>query len=67
MAEDVDPEIAASAWSPVADFLEVAVASGGLVPCTRGWKWRQQQLVRTHLNIPQASSLGQTYAQVILA
>ena len=56
----------ASAWSSVADFLEVAVASGGLVPGTRGWKRRQQQLVRTHLNIPQASLLGQAYAQVIL-
>jgi hypothetical protein len=56
----------ASAWSSVADFLEVAVASGGLIPGTRGWKKRQQQLVRTHLNIPQASLLGQTYAQAIL-
>jgi hypothetical protein len=56
----------ASAWSTVADFLEVAVASGGLFPGTRGWKKRQQQLVRAHLNIPQASLLGQTYAQAIL-
>ena len=56
----------ASAWSSVADFLEVAVASGGLIPGTRGWKKRQQQLVQAHLNIPQASLLGQTYAQAIL-
>ena len=56
----------ASAWSSVADFLEVAVASGGLIPGTRGWQKRQQQLVRTHLNIPQAGLLGQTYAQAIL-
>jgi hypothetical protein len=56
----------ASAWSSVADFLEVAVASGGLIPGTRGWKKRQQQLVRTQLNIPQFSLLGQTYAQAIL-
>jgi hypothetical protein len=56
----------ASAWSSVADFLEVAVAGGGLIPGTRGWKKRQQQLVRTHLHIPQASLLGQTYAQAIL-
>lgn len=56
----------ASAWSSVADFLELAVASGGLIPGTRGWKKRQQQLVRTHLNIPQVSLLGQTYAQAIL-
>jgi hypothetical protein len=56
----------ASAWSSVADFLELAVASGGLIPGTRGWKKRQQQRVRTHLNIPQVSVLGQTYAQAIL-
>jgi hypothetical protein len=56
----------ASAWSSVADFLEVAVASGGLISGTRGWKKRQQQLVRTQLNIPQFSLLGQTYAQAIL-
>jgi hypothetical protein len=34
----------ASAWSSVADFLEVAVASGGLIHVTRGWKKRQKQL-----------------------
>jgi hypothetical protein len=56
----------ASAWSSVADFLELAVASGGLIPGTRGWKKRQQQRVRTHLNIPQVSVLGQPYAQAIL-
>jgi hypothetical protein len=56
----------ASAWSSVADFLEVAVASGSLIPGTRGWKKRQQQLVRAHLNVPQVSLLGQTYAQTIL-
>jgi hypothetical protein len=55
----------ASAWSSAADFLELAVASGGLIPGTRGWK-KRQQLVRTHLNIQQVSLLGQTYAQAIL-
>ena len=56
----------ALAWSSVADFLEVAVASGGLIPGTWGWKKRQQQLVRAHLHIQQASLLWQTYAQAIL-
>jgi hypothetical protein len=56
----------ALAWSSVADFFEVAVASGGLIPGTRGWKMSQQELVRAHLNVPQASLLGQTYAQAIL-
>jgi hypothetical protein len=56
----------ASAWSSTAEFLEVAVASGDLTPGRRGWKARQQELVRAHLNVPQAGLLGQTLAQVIL-
>ena len=56
----------ASAWSSTAEFLEVAVASGDLVPGRRGWKARQQELVRAHLNVAQAGLLGQTLAQVIL-
>ena len=56
----------ASAWSSTAEFLEVAVSSGDLVPGRRGWKTRQQELIRAHLNVPQAGLLGQTLAQVIL-
>jgi hypothetical protein len=56
----------ASARSSTADFLEVAVASGDLVPGRPGWRARQQELVRAHLNVPQAGLLGQTLAQVIL-
>ena len=56
----------ASAWSSTAEFLEVGVASGDLVPGRRGWKARQQGLARAHLNVPQAGLLGQTLAQVIL-
>src|SRR5260221_1647884 len=56
----------ASAWSSTAEFLELAVASGDLVPGARGWKTRQQELVRTHLSTPQAELLGQSFAQVIL-
>ncbi len=56
----------AFARSSTADFLEVAVASGDLVPGRRGWKARQKELVRAHLNIPQVGLLGQTLAQVIL-
>src|SRR5260221_8318917 len=55
-----------SAWSSTAEFLELAVASGDLVPGARGWKTRQQELVRTHLSTPQAELLGQSFAQVIL-
>jgi hypothetical protein len=56
----------AAAWSSTAEFLEIAVASGALVPGARGWKVRQQELVRAHLNAPQAWLLGQALAQVIL-
>jgi hypothetical protein len=56
----------ASARLSTADFLEVALASGDLVPGRPGWKARQQELVRAHLNVPQAALLGQTLAQVIL-
>jgi hypothetical protein len=56
----------ASAWSSTAEFLEVAVSSGDLVPGRRGWKGRQQELVRAHLDVPQVGLLGQTLAQVIL-
>ena len=52
--------------SSTAEFLEVAVASGDLVPGRWGWKARQQELVRAHLDVPQAGLLGQTLAQVIL-
>lgn len=54
------------AWSSVADFLEVAVASGELVPGARGWKTRQQELVRAHLSTPQPDLLGQTFTDAIL-
>jgi hypothetical protein len=56
----------AAAWSSTAEFLEIAVASGALVPGERGWKAQQQELVRAHLNTPQAALLGQVLAQVIL-
>jgi hypothetical protein len=56
----------ASAWSSTADFLEAAVTGGDLVPGRRGWKARQQELVRAHLDTPQPDLLGQTLAQVIL-
>lgn len=42
------------------------MVSGDLVPGRRGWKGRQQQLVRTHLNEPRPELAGQTFAQLIL-
>jgi len=55
----------ASARSSTADFLEVAVTSGDLVPGRRGWKARQQELVRAHLDTPQPDLLGQTLALLL--
>ena len=56
----------ASARSSAANFLELAIAGGDLAPGTRGWKARQQELVRGHLNTVQPDQLGQTPAQLIL-
>jgi len=54
------------ALSSTAEFLELAVAGGDLVPGARGWKRRQQELARGHLNEPRPELAGQTFAQVIL-
>jgi len=54
------------ALSSTAGFLELAVAGGDLVPGARGWKGRQQELVRAHLNEPRPELAGQTLAQTIL-
>ncbi len=54
------------ALSSTADFLELAVAGGDLVPGARGWKSRQQELVRAHLDEPRPELAGQTLAQAIL-
>jgi hypothetical protein len=56
----------ASARSSTAEFLELAVVGGDLVPGARGWKTRQQELVRRRLNTPRAELMGQTLAQLIL-
>jgi len=54
------------ALSSTADFLELAVAGGDLVPGAQGWRSRQQELVRAHLNRPRGELAGQTLAQAIL-
>ncbi len=56
----------AAAWSSTADFLEVAVASGTVVPGARGWRIGQQELARAHLTTARLDLLGQTYAQAIV-
>jgi hypothetical protein len=56
----------ASALSSTADFLELAITGGDLVPGARGWKRRQRELVRAHLDTPRVELAGQTLAQVVL-
>jgi hypothetical protein len=55
----------ACARSSTAHFLEIAVASGDLVPGRSGWKIRQRELVRAHLNDPQPGLHGQPLTQLI--
>ena len=57
----------AGAWTSATELLELAVASGDLVPGTRGWKARQQELVRAHLDAPREELLGQSLAAVIIS
>ena len=49
-----------AARSSTAEMLELAVASGVLVPGSRGWKQRQQELVRTHVNLPRIDLADRT-------
>ena len=57
----------AAARSSAADYLELAVTSGDLIPGKRGWKARQRELTRTHLDAPRHELLGQSLATVILS
>jgi hypothetical protein len=57
----------AGAWTSATELLELAVASGDLVPGARGWKARQQELVRAHLDAPREELLGQPLAAVIVS
>ncbi|MPZ89578.1 MAG: hypothetical protein GEU81_16245 [Nitriliruptorales bacterium] len=73
------PDIAELVWGPVmgmeesaalsaaAEFLELAIVSGGLVPGARGWKQRQADLVRTCLSTPRVESGGRALLDVIRA
>lgn len=57
----------ASAWLSASEILELAVASGDLVPGKRAWKKRQRDLVRVHLEAAREELLGQSLAEVILS
>src|SRR5437764_169965 len=47
------------------EFLELAVSGVALVPGSRGWKTRQQALVRSHLGVPEEALGAETLLQAI--
>lgn len=55
------------ALSSTADFLELAVAGGELLPGGRGWKARQQDLVRAYLSTARIELEGRTFLDAIRA
>lgn len=55
------------ALSSTAELLELAIASGELVPGARGWKARQQELVRVHVSTPRIELAGRTFLDVVQA
>lgn len=55
------------ALSSTAELLELAVATGELVPGARGWKQRQEELVRAHLTTPRIELGGRTWLDGIAA
>jgi len=57
--------IESDALSSTAELLELAVASGDLVPGARGWKQRQADLVRAHLTTARIELGGRTWLQAI--
>jgi len=54
-----------SALSSTADFLELAVAGGDLVPGAKGWKAHQQALVRAHLTTARIELQGGTLLDAV--
>jgi hypothetical protein len=55
------------ALSSAAELLELAVTGGELVPGARGWKRRQEELVRAHLTTPRIELGGRTWLDGIRA
>jgi len=55
------------ALSSTAELLELAAASGELVPGARGWQQRQSDLVRAHLTTPRIQLGGGTWLDGIRA
>ena len=55
----------ARALSATADFLELAAASGTLVPGRRGWKGEREQMVRAHLTLARQELGGASWLDTI--
>ncbi len=55
------------ALSSTAEFLELAIAGGDLVPGARGWKSRQQDLGRAHLTTARIELGGRTVLDAVRA
>jgi hypothetical protein len=55
-----------AAFSSTAEFLEMAVAAGELVPGARGWHARQHELVREHLATPRPELEGQSFLELVV-
>jgi hypothetical protein len=53
--------VESDALSSTAELLELAVAGGELVPGARGWKQRQEDLVRAHLTTPRIELGGRPW------
>lgn len=58
--------VESGAFDAVADHLELAIASGALVPGARGWKARQAELVRQHLALPQVGLAGRSIREAVV-
>ncbi|MCX7621144.1 MAG: hypothetical protein N2037_09920 [Acidimicrobiales bacterium] len=46
--------------------LELAVASGELTPGRKGWRTRQREIIRDHLERPRTERLGESWLQAIV-
>lgn len=54
-----------AALSSTAEFLELALAGGELVPGARGWKAHQQNLTRAHLSSARLELAGRSWLDVV--
>jgi hypothetical protein len=56
-----------AAFSSTAEFLELAVSAGELVPGARGWHARQHELVRKHMTASRQELQGRSFLDLVVA